>query len=89
MTSDVKRIALLSTLTLTWLFVPGAAQAQIRGLYPPGMNATNSGVLPDAGLTYQNLFQLYTFDELKGLRASLGRSMPPCLCSSIRTSSCG
>jgi hypothetical protein len=43
-----------------------SAQTQIRGLYTPGMNATNSGVLPDAGLTYQDLFQLYTFDELKG-----------------------
>jgi hypothetical protein len=73
MISDVKRIAVLSALTLTWFFVPGAAQAQIRGLYPPGMNATNSGVLPDAGLTYQNLFQLYTFDELKGPE---GESLP-------------
>jgi hypothetical protein len=42
------------------------AQAQIRGQYTPGMTATNSGTLPDSGLTYQNLFQLYSFNQLKG-----------------------
>jgi hypothetical protein len=42
------------------------AHAQVRGLYAPGMTATNSGVLPEPGLTYQNLFLLYTFDQLKG-----------------------
>ena len=42
------------------------AHAQIRGLYTPGMAATNSGVLPGAGLTYQALFQPYSFDETKG-----------------------
>jgi len=73
MTSNVQRTTVLSALTLASLFVPCAAQAQIRGLYPPGMNATNSGVLPDAGLTYQNLFQLYTFDDLKGPE---GQSLP-------------
>jgi hypothetical protein len=41
------------------------AHAQIRGLYPPGMNAINSGVLPEAGLSYQALFQPYSFDEAK------------------------
>jgi len=42
------------------------AHAQIRGLYAPGMTATNSGVLPGAGLSYQALFQPYSFDEAKG-----------------------
>jgi hypothetical protein len=42
------------------------ARAQIRGLYTPGMNAINSGVLPEAGLTYVALFQPYSFDEAKG-----------------------
>ena len=49
------------------------AQAQIRGLYTPGMTATNSGVLPGAGLTYQALFQPYSFDETK---AADGRHLP-------------
>src|SRR3990172_9161526 len=38
----------------------------MRPLYTPGMNATNSGVLPAPGLTYLNLFQYYSFDKLKG-----------------------
>jgi hypothetical protein len=41
------------------------ARAQIRGLYAPGTTATNSGVLPGAGLTYQALFRPYSFDEAK------------------------
>jgi len=49
------------------------ARAQIRGLYTPGMAATNSGVLPGAGLTYQALFQPYSFDETK---AADGRHLP-------------
>ncbi|HKR59069.1 MAG TPA: transporter [Pyrinomonadaceae bacterium] len=42
------------------------AQAQVRGQYPPGTFATNSGVLPEPGVTYLNIFQLYSFNELKG-----------------------
>jgi hypothetical protein len=45
---------------------PTSAQPVLRGLYWPGMNATNSAVLPDAGLTYQSFFGLESFDELKG-----------------------
>jgi hypothetical protein len=43
-----------------------AAQAQIRGVYPVGMNATNSGVTPEAGITYSNLFVFFSRDEKKG-----------------------
>jgi hypothetical protein len=42
------------------------AQAQVRGVYPVGMNATNSGVTPEAGITYSNLFVLFSRDEEKG-----------------------
>jgi hypothetical protein len=41
-------------------------QAQVRGVYPLGMSATNSGVTPPAGLTYTNVFLFYSRDELKG-----------------------
>jgi hypothetical protein len=41
-------------------------QAQVRGVYPLGMNATNSGVTPESGLTYSNQFLFYARDELKG-----------------------
>ena len=41
-------------------------QAQVRGVYPVGMNATNSGVTPEAGVTYSNLFVFFSRDEEKG-----------------------
>src|SRR6266478_4978311 len=41
-------------------------QAQVRGVYPVGMNATNSGVTPEAGITYANLFVFFSRDEEKG-----------------------
>src|SRR5436190_7865869 len=41
-------------------------QAQVRGVYPVGMNATNSGVTQEAGITYSNLFVFFSRDEEKG-----------------------
>jgi hypothetical protein len=56
-----------------WLFLivctfvgPGRAQAQVRGVYPTGMNATNAGVTPESGFTYSNLFIFNSRDQLKG-----------------------
>src|SRR3981189_2018747 len=43
-----------------------ATRAQVRGVYPVGMNATNSGVTPEAGITYANLFVFFSRDEEKG-----------------------
>src|ERR1700704_2603098 len=43
-----------------------ATRAQVRGVYPVGMNATNSGVTPEAGITYSNLFVFFSRDEEKG-----------------------
>jgi hypothetical protein len=43
----------------------GAAGAQVRGVYPLGMSATNPGVTPEAGFTYSNLFLFYSRSELK------------------------
>lgn len=42
------------------------AQGQVRGVYPPGMSATNSGVTPEPGFTYANLFLFYARDTLRG-----------------------
>ena len=47
-------------------FSPSLAHAQVRGVYPVGMNATNSGVTPEAGITYANLFVFFSRDEEKG-----------------------
>jgi len=43
-----------------------AAEAQVRGVYPTGMNATNAGLTPESGLTYSNLFIFNARDESKG-----------------------
>lgn len=42
------------------------AGAQVRGVYPLGMSATNSGVTPESGFTYSNMFLFYARDQLKG-----------------------
>ena len=42
------------------------AGAQVRGVYPLGISATNSGVTPESGFTYSNLFLFYSRDQLKG-----------------------
>jgi len=44
--------------------VPG--QAQVRGVYPLGMNATNAGVTPGPGFTYANALLFYFRDQLRG-----------------------
>ncbi|HEX5000326.1 MAG TPA: transporter [Terriglobia bacterium] len=56
---------------------PVPAEAQFRGLYTPGMNATNSGVLPEPDLTYSNLFQLYQFDQIKNADGDVVPSVSP------------
>ena len=46
-------------------------QAQVRGVYPVGMSATNSGVTPEAGITYSNLFIFFSRDEAKGAHGEI------------------
>ena len=41
-------------------------QAQVRGVYPVGMSATNSGVTPGPGFTYSKFFILFSRDEEVG-----------------------
>jgi hypothetical protein len=50
---------------------PEPAPAQVRGVYPSGMNATNAGVTPEPGLTYSNLFIFNSRDELRGPEGEL------------------
>ena len=40
--------------------------AQVRGVYPLGMSATNSGVTPQPGISYVNQFLFYSRDQAKG-----------------------
>jgi hypothetical protein len=53
--------AIVATLAISHI-----AEAQVRGVYPTGMSATNAGVTPDSGLTYSNLFIFNARDESKG-----------------------
>jgi len=50
----------------TFLFAATTANAQVRGVYPLGMTATNSGVTSEPGFSYVNQLLFYTRDELKG-----------------------
>lgn len=51
--------------------VLASAKAQVRGVYPVGMNATNSGIMPEAGITYSNLFIFFSRDEAKDARGDV------------------
>ena len=42
------------------------ALPQVRGVYPLGMSATNSGVTPEPGISYVNQFLFYSRDQAKG-----------------------
>src|SRR5271167_3858121 len=63
--------AALWALAVSTLFLvsagPSHAQAlpPLRGVYTPGFNATNSGVMPELGFTYSNTFMDYSFDQLR------------------------
>jgi hypothetical protein len=48
-------------------------KAQIRGVYPLGMNAMNSGLMPAPGFTYTNQLLSYARDEAK---ADTGSTLP-------------
>ena len=57
-------------LSCTWLVLGfcavSTANAQQRPQYLPGTSAANSGVMPDPGFTYVNLFYYNASDRLKG-----------------------
>ena len=61
---------------LAYRFSFGLAQAATetlpptRGVYTPGIDATNSGVLPQPGLTYANMFLDYSYNQFKAARGS-------------------
>jgi hypothetical protein len=59
----LRLICLVSVVAGPMFFGPAATLGQVRGVYPVGMNATNSGVTPEAGLTYSNLFVFFSRDE--------------------------
>jgi hypothetical protein len=58
--------ALIASIVVAHFVFLVPTNAQVRGVYPVGMNATNSGVTPEAGITYSNLFVFFSRDEEKG-----------------------
>jgi hypothetical protein len=56
--------AVVTIVGIAWM--APVADAQVRGVYPTGMNATNAGVTPASGLSYSNLFIFNARDESKG-----------------------
>jgi hypothetical protein len=57
-------VSVLLVMTISAYVSP--VEGQVRGVYPLGMSATNSGVTPDSGFTYSNAFLFYSRDQLKG-----------------------
>ena len=55
-----------SFLVLAFALASGVADAQVRGVYPTGMSATNAGVAPAPGWAYSNLFIANTRDVRVG-----------------------
>ena len=69
------RIATLMIIAALWgicILVQGEpARAQVRGVYPVGMSATNSGVTPQSGFSYSNLLAIYSRDKFVGADGEL------------------
>ncbi len=59
-------VSLTLLVLLAGLVSATPANAQGRGLYLPGMNSTNSGIMPAPGVSYVNYFSYFSFDRLKG-----------------------
>jgi len=59
----LRLFCLVSLVARPMFFASTASRAQVRGVYPVGMNATNSGVTPETGITYSNLFVFFSRDE--------------------------
>src|SRR5260370_4605017 len=49
----------------------GQALPPVRGVYTPGFNATNSGVMPEPGLSYANYFIDYSFNQFRSASGTI------------------
>ena len=61
------RIAIFILVLITVSQIEG----QVRGVYPVGMSATNSGVTPRPGFTYSNLLAIYSRNKFRGTRGEI------------------
>jgi hypothetical protein len=69
----IRRCSVLPTLTAACMWMTVPSPAQNRGVYPLGMSAINSGLLPESTFTYSNQFLLYTRDQAKD---NAGETLP-------------
>lgn len=65
--NSAKFWAIAIGLLIVTSLVPCHAQSlpPLRGGYTPGFSATNSGVMPDPGLTCSNTFMDYSFNQIR------------------------
>jgi len=61
----MRRGGMLTALASAYIWTAASSHAQNRGVYPLGMTAINSGLMPESTFTYSNQFLLYTRDEAK------------------------
>jgi len=64
--SELKLSATLLIFLIYLTLGPAPAESQIRGVYPLGMSATNSGITPAAGFSYVNQLLFYSRGQSKG-----------------------
>lgn len=66
-TSKLKPKWIVSVALITTVFsIAAPGHSQVRGVYPAGMSATNSGVTPESGFSYANLVIFFARDTLRG-----------------------
>ncbi len=66
MIGSQRRLGILPTLAAACIWMTVPSHAQNRGVYPLGMNALNSGLMPKTTFTYSNQLLVYTRDQAKG-----------------------
>ena len=71
--NTIRHGSVLAVLAAASLWMPVPSHAQNRGVYPLGMTAINSGVMPESTFTYSNQLLLYTRDQAKG---NEGQTLP-------------
>ena len=74
MSRTINRGGVLPVLAAAYMSMTIPSHAQNRGVYPLGMSAINSGLMPDSTFTYSNQFLFYTRDQAKDNEGHTWRS---------------
>ncbi len=65
MSRTIRHGGVLPVLAAAYMLMAIPSHAQNRGVYPLGMSAISSGLMPDSTFTYSNQFLFYTRDQAK------------------------